>query len=279
MKHKVLRPAVLLAFSGIVALACRGDRTPPSEDSALLHDLAQAERSNAGPALEDTALGATRVPTPRRPATPTTTTTKTPPAESKVQPPLSPPPTPAPAPAPAAAPARQAALEAGTAIALTSGARMCTSTLKPGDKFIATLPNEVTGANGFRFPAGSRAVIEVVAITRHANADSATIDFRVRSINANGVSYAVVGEVRPAGSLERTQRASEGGDKSKVIGGAIAGAVIGQVLGKDTKSTVIGAAAGAAAGTAAAAASRKYEGCLPASSAMRLTLTEPLYVT
>lgn len=141
------------------------------------------------------------------------------------------------------------------------------------------LPTEVTGSNGFRIPAGSKAVIEVVTITRHANADSATIDFRIRSINADGVTYAVAGEVRPVGSLERTARASQGGDKSKVIGGAIAGAVLGQVLGKDTKSTVIGAAAGAAAGTAAASAARKYEGCLPASSALRLTLTEPLYVS
>lgn len=266
---------VLMTMSCLVA--CRSDRVPPSEDSALLSDLAQAERANSGPALEDTAFGSTRIPSARQPTSKGTTAPRRSPAESPMVTPTLPSPTPTPA--RTAAPARQAALGAGTAIALTSGARMCTSTLKPGDKFIATLPNEVAGADGFRFPAGSKAVIEVVTITRHANADSATIDFRVRSINAGGVTYAVVGEVRPTGSLERTQRASEGGDKSKIIGGAIAGAVIGQVLGKDTKSTVIGAAAGAAAGTAAASASRKYEGCLPASSALRLTLTEPLYVT
>lgn len=268
-----------IALAGILCVGgCRGDRTPPSEDSTLLQDLAQAERANSGPAFEDTALGATKAPSAPRPSTKNSTATKTTPVESQVVNPPTTSPTPTPAPVPAA-PARVAALEAGTAIALTSGPRICTSTLKPGDKFIATLPSDVTGANGFRFPAGSRAVIEVLAINRHANADSATIDFRIRSISADGVTYTLVGDVRPVTSLERVARASQGGDKSKIIGGAIAGAVLGQVLGKDTKSTVIGAAAGAAAGTAAAGASRKYEGCLPASSALRLTLTEPLYVS
>lgn len=271
--------SIALAVVGTLCLAaCRADRTPPPEDSALLQDLAQAERANSGPAFEDTALGTTKAPSAPRPSSRSSTATKTTPAQSQVVNAPVTSPTPAPVPVPAA-PARVAALEAGTAIALTSGPRICTSTLKPGDKFIATLPSDVTGANGFRFPAGSKAVIEVLAINRHANADSATIDFRIRSINANGVTYALSGDVKPVSSLERVARESKGGDKSKVIGGAIAGAVIGQVLGKDTKATVIGAAAGAAAGTAAANASRKYEGCLPASSALRLTLTEPLYVS
>lgn len=275
-KQSFLR-SFAVAFLAVSAVgACRGDRTPPSEDSALLMDLAQAERANSGPAFEDTALGTTKAPSTPRPTTKGSTATKSPPAQS---PPVISPSSSQPVTTPATGPARQAALDAGTAIALTSGPRVCTSTLKPGDKFIATLPRDVTGANGFRFPAGSKAVIEVVTITRHEHADSATIDFRVRSINAGGVTYAVAGEVRPVGQLERVARESKGGDKSKIIGGAIAGAVIGQVLGKDTKSTVIGAAAGAAAGTVAATSSRKYEGCLPAASALRLTLTEPLYVT
>jgi outer membrane lipoprotein SlyB len=268
-----LRFAVVAVALLCVVGGCKGDRTPPSDDSALLSDLAQAEQANAGPALQDTALGATKAPSvPRSSARGSSSTSSTP----QVTPPA---PASQPVTTPAAAPARQAALDAGTAIALTSGPRMCTSTLKPGDKFIATLPNDVTGTNGFRFPAGSKAVIEVLTITRHEHADSATIDFRVRSISAGGVTYAVVGDVRPVSPLERIQRESKGGDKSKVIGGAIAGAVLGQVLGKDTKSTVIGAAAGAAAGTVAAQSTRKYEGCLPAASALKLTLTEPLYIT
>jgi hypothetical protein len=65
-------------------------------------------------------------------------------------------------------------------------------------------------------------------------------------------------------------------DRRKVVGGAVAGAVLGQIMGRNTKATVIGAAAGAAAGTAAAVASRKYDACLPAGGAVRVTTTRQI---
>jgi hypothetical protein len=173
-------------------------------------------------------------------------------------------------------PARKISLGAGTSIGLTTGSPVCT-TNRPGDKFIATLSSEVSGNDGFRFPAGSKAVVEVLNVTD--SAEPPTIEFRIRAISVDGVSYPVTGDVTTLGALQRTSQATSTNDKKKVIGGAIAGAVLGQVLGKDTKSTVIGAAAGAAAGTMAAKAGTKYAGCLPAQSALRLTLTEPVYAS
>jgi hypothetical protein len=54
--------------------------------------------------------------------------------------------------------------------------------------------------------------------------------------------------------------------------------VLGRILGRSTKATVIGAAAGAAAGTAAAKSSESSNACLPAGSALRLTLSRDIAV-
>jgi len=135
------------------------------------------------------------------------------------------------------------------------------------------------GNDGFRFPAGAKAVVEYLGVTESGAGGAPVIEFRVRSISVDGVTYPVTGAVASLGTLEKTSQSKSGDDKKKVIGGAIAGAVLGQVLGKDTKSTVIGAAAGAAAGTVAARRATTYAGCLPARSALRLTLSEPVYAT
>ncbi len=246
--------------------ACKGDRQPTAEDSALLRDLAMAE--GPGPALEDSALGSTRATTP-------------PPRPVK-----SPARRPAPSPAPVvtspaaapAAPARKVSMGAGTAIALATGTRVCT-TNRPGDRLIATLTSEVVGNDGFRFPAGAKAVVEYLGVTESGAGGAPVIEFRIRSISVDGSTYPVTGAVASLGTLEKTSQSKSGDDKKKVIGGAIAGAVLGQVLGKDTRSTVIGAAAGAAVGTVAARRATKYAGCLPAQSALRLTLSEPIYAT
>lgn len=260
--HRLFVIGVTLIF----AAGCKNDKTPAAEDSALLQDLAMAE--GAGPALEDTALGAARAPSPPPVKAKAATPKRAPSPRPTVE-------TPAPTPS---APARKVAMGAGTSINLTTGSRVCT-TNRPGDKFIATLSSEVVGNDGFRFPAGSRAVVEVLTVDHAESGTSASIRFRIRAINVAGVSYPVTGDVTTLSELEKTSQSTSSGDKKKVIGGAIAGAVLGQVLGNDTKSTVIGAAAGAAAGTMAAKRGTKYAGCLPPQSALRLTLTEPLYAT
>jgi hypothetical protein len=160
-------------------------------------------------------------------------------------------------------------------MAFALGARVCT-TASIGDPFVATLTETVTGDNGARIPAGTRAVVEVASVSQGSNNQDAVLTFRIRSIATDDGSVRPAGEATPLDSLERVRAEQKGSDAKKVAGGAIAGAIIGQILGKDTKGTVIGAAAGAAAGTAAAIATAKYEGCLPSGGRIRLALAEPL---
>ena len=93
--------------------------------------------------------------------------------------------------------------------------------------------------------------------------------------------YDVAADVLPTSALERTkiENPDKNADKKKVIGGAVAGAILGNILGHSTKSTVIGAAAGGAAGAVVAKSGEKWEACLPAGSALKLTLSAPLVIS
>jgi hypothetical protein len=139
---------------------------------------------------------------------------------------------------------------------------------------VAQTAHPVTGANGIVFPTGSTVVLEVASVSRSANADSATLTFRVRSITADGTTYPVAGEVVPTGTLERRPSGAAGTDRRKVIAGAILGAVIGRVAGGDARGAVVGAAAGAAVGAAASRATTRHEACVPAGAELRLTVRE-----
>jgi hypothetical protein len=182
---------------------------------------------------------------------------------------------PIPAAAPAVAPAPSKQIGAGTGIVMTSGARVCTDTNRPGDKIVATVDSPVSGTNGAMVPAGSKVVLEVASVTP---GDQAQILFRVRSVYVNDSSYNISGDVTPSTPLERVkvQNPDANADKKKVIGGAIAGAILGQIIGHNTKGTVIGAATGAAAGAVAAKATEKYESCLPAGASLHMSLAQAL---
>jgi hypothetical protein len=171
-----------------------------------------------------------------------------------------------------------AEIGSGTSVALTSGAKVCTSTNLPGDKIVATVNEPVTGSNGAVIPAGSTVVLEVASVNSGSTADSTAIVFRVKSLVVNDKMYTLAANVSTGGQLEKTkvQGTDPNADKKKVIGGAIAGALIGQLIGHNTKGTIIGAAAGAATGAVVAKSGEKWEGCLPAGAPIHLTLTGPL---
>jgi hypothetical protein len=197
-------------------------------------------------------------------------------------------PTPAPEPAPAAVPVPDAAasaaapapiagdapavrrtlLAAGTTLAGTTGARLCTTTNRPGDRVVMRLTAPVTGPDGAVLPAGTAVLLEVL------RADS-LLELRVRSVQVDGELLPLVATTTLDTPIED---ATTGGgvDKKKVIGGAIAGAIIGQVLGKDTRGTVIGAAGGAAAGAVAGRRAGIKERCLPEGATVRVVLDQPL---
>jgi hypothetical protein len=154
---------------------------------------------------------------------------------------------------------------------------VCAASALAGDKFTATVAEPTIGSNGAVIPAGTTVVIEVASVERGDPIEQSHIQFRVRSLDVSGESRAVDGTVATLSPLEKVQVASND-DRKKVIGGAVAGAVLGRIFGGSTKSTVIGAAAGAAAGTAAAHATRSSDACLPAGSALRLTLSREIVV-
>lgn len=237
------------------------DRAPGAEtDSALLRDLALAAGSDTLPALTDTFLTSVkRAPAKRAPAR--GTAAKTPSTASTT---------------PAGPGPLTNGLNAGTILKLALDREICSSGARPGDKHVATITESVTGPGGFTIPAGSRVVVEVAEVLTGATPDSARLTFRVRTIAVGTTSYPAKGEIVPNEDPKREQVANTGGDRKKVIGGAIAGAIIGQVLGKDTKSTVIGAAAGAAAGSVGAARGTRYQLCIQRQATLRLTLSEDL---
>lgn len=282
--------ACLIGVALLTAAACR-DKSAAARaaaDSDLARDLALAgSQPAAQPSFQDTTVAPTPTPAKqveKQPPAPVRTRTAKQPKRETPQPVVqtpAPQPAPAPvtvAPAPVLAPApAPASIGAGSGLALTSGSKVCTSTNLPGDKLVATVNEAVTGSNGAVIPAGSSVVLEVASVTPGDNGQNAQITFRVRSVVVNDKTYNVSAEVTPLTPLEKTKVAGNpNADRNKVIGGAIVGGLIGQMIGHNTKGTVIGAAAGAATGAAVAKSGEKFEGCLPAGAAMRLTLNSAL---
>jgi hypothetical protein len=255
--------AVVLSTS-----ACRDSGDDLAGDTAALNrDLELANRDTAQPQLSDvpatsTSGGSvsgtrrTRPATPR-PATPTTTR-----SGNVVER------------APTGSEGRVASIAAGTTISMTSGARVCTNTFKPGDKFTATVTNTVQGSNGAVIPAGSKAVVQVTSVERSENVnDPARLGLIVQSVQVGGKTYPIDASITNV-ATETQRESTKKDDAKKVIGGAVAGAIIGQILGKDTKSTVIGAATGAAAGTAIAMGTGDYAGCIPVGGNITVRLNQ-----
>ncbi|MEO8624360.1 MAG: glycine zipper 2TM domain-containing protein, partial [bacterium] len=271
------RRILVLVATAALGAGCR-EKAPAPADSSLAQDLAMAQRAGAaGPSVfNDAPIGtapaspAKGAPTPR-PEPPRASAPTPRPTPRRQQPPAPVARTPEPAPqqpvtvaqAPAPAPAPAAGvIGSGSHIGMNTNAKVCTASLLIGDKFTATVSNGTVGSNGAAIPAGATVVLEVAAVDRSDPIESSRITFRVRSIDVNGESLPVAGDVAVLAAMDKVQ-SSSGNDKQKVIGGAVAGAVLGRIFGKSTKATVIGAAAGAAAGTVAAKNSQSNDACLP----------------
>ena len=248
-----------LTLAALVLCACSG-RDATTKDSTLARDLALANQAqSAQPQFQDTSASQSMTNQPRA-----TSHIANPPRTRTV-------PRQTDASQAGTAPAREIASGAG--FALASQQRICTTTNRPGDRFVATVTSAVVGSNGAVVPAGSSVVLDVASVSP----DNSSMTLRVVSVEFNGMSYPVSGQVETQSALERTKiQGDPNGDKKKVIGGAIAGAIIGQMIGHNTKGTIIGAATGAAGGAVAAKAMEKYEACLPVGGAIRLTLDSPI---
>lgn len=292
-----LRHAASIALALSVALsACSRRDSDNAVDSSLNRDLAMAGQSvPPGFTPADTALNPNarvretpKAPTVRtspprptaqpRPSNPTRVASAPAPATSRTQAPVTEPePTPSPvveSPAPAASSAgtRGSGL-AGTALAMSTGSRVCTNN-RVGDKLVARVGSS-SGPGAGQIPAGSTVVLEVASLeVNDANPEQSRIIFRIRQISVGEVDYPGNGvTVAAEGGLQKVNTTPASSDVKKAAAGAIAGAILGQVIGHDTKGTVIGAAAGAAGGAVLGRATRKYEGCLPAGAPLHVTLS------
>jgi hypothetical protein len=251
-------------------------------DSALNRDIQLANRDTAAvPTLTDVPAGTTTSPAPstsapartstapRTTARTPTTTTRTPAVTSSGN---------TVARTSAGSAARVGTIPAGATLSLASRSKVCTNTNKVGDRFTATVTNQITGSNGAVIPVGATATIEVTELKRSENVnDNVIMGFRVVSVTYGGHTYPVSATTTNA-QVDKVKNQPKSKDVQKVVGGAAIGAIAGQILGKSTKATVIGAAAGGAAGAAAAAATSNYEGCVNSGGAITATLNSSTQV-
>jgi len=270
----------LLVLSVVALGACQRGEAPKS-DSALTADLALASQMQAArpvPQFQDSAPKAEApepAPTqPRRVAqrVENAPRVRTVPRQPVVTQPVVTQPQPQPvrqAEAPSTRPAAGPSIGAGAAFSLAAQQRICTASNRPGDRFVATVSNTITGANGAAIPAGSNVVLEVASVIDDG------MTFSVNSVELNGRNYPLTGSVLSTGELEKVRLNPES-DAKKVAAGAVVGGLLGQIMKKNTKGTVIGAAAGAATGAVAAKMTAKYDNCLPVGAPMRLTLSSAL---
>ena len=265
---KYIRSTAAVAL--MIAAACSGDKNSAnaSQDSTLNKDLSLANTdTSAKPQLADvpaTAAHAKTSPAPEprhheHAATGVTksgnTVNRTPVAESAV-----------------------GTIPSGSNLSLSSNARVCTNTNHVGDHVTATVSNTVNGSNGAAIPSGATATLEITTLKRSENAnDKIQMGFNIMSVSFGGHTYPVSGTTTSA-QVERVRNEPTGKDVQKVGIGAAAGAIAGKLLGHSTKATVIGGALGAAAGAGTAVATANYEGCVPQSGTIAVTLNSPVQV-
>jgi hypothetical protein len=170
-------------------------------------------------------------------------------------------------------------VSAGTSFDVRPVARVCTNTFKPGDRFTAILDGSVVGSDGAVIPAGSSVVLKVDEATRSENSnDSLKLTFSAVSVRIGQRSYELTGHVLQTAPLERVRVQSTTDQAKKVGAGALIGALAGQLLGKNTRSTVMGGAVGAAAGAAVAAGTADYDGCVPRTATLTVSLDAPVRI-
>jgi hypothetical protein len=173
-------------------------------------------------------------------------------------------------PAPAAA---SVVLPSGTAIDVTSNARVCTNTYHVGDTFTGNTSEAINGNNGGELPSGSVITFRVTQVKNSNNmTQHGEIGIAIDSIAMNGANYPAEADITSA-ATQKVRASSVGQEATKAGIGTAAGAVLGQVIGHNAKSTIIGAAAGLAAGGATALATTMYDFCIPQNGKISLKLT------
>lgn len=157
--------------------------------------------------------------------------------------------------------------------------KLCTNSLKVGDRVDATLSDAVQGSGGATLPAGATTVL-LVTQSQFGNNDANKVKlaFRAVSVAFDGRTYPLDSADVTTPALTKVRRQSTGAQAGKVAAGAAIGALLGRVLGKNTRNTVAGAAAGAAGGAVVAAGTADYDGCVPANERLAVSLVKPVRI-
>ena len=166
----------------------------------------------------------------------------------------------------------------GTSIDMTSTERVCTNTNHEGDKFTATVNQNIAGSTGVAIPSGAKAVIVVSQLKKSGRTgDPIQMTFDVTNLTWGDRSYPIDATIDHV-DVDKVRNASTTSDVAKVGGGAVIGGIIGQIIGHSTKGVVIGAATGAAAGTAVAMGTAGYDGCVPVGGNIKIHLNAPAQI-
>jgi hypothetical protein len=143
-----------------------------------------------------------------------------------------------------------------------------------GQTYAAEIAESVEDQTGrILIPRGSPAELVVAQVSGGGTAGTPVLELAVRSINVNGMSYAVASDTSlqqgPAG-IGRNRRTAE-----MVGGGALLGTLIGAVAGGG-KGAVVGALSGAAGGAAVQVLTRGKEIEVPAETLLTFRLEDSL---
>jgi len=295
------RSATLPVLLVLAAVTACGDKGSQQANGAPAREIQLAPSAAAQPQLNDAPVA--KAPEPKKPAPrpvqvakapepqpappppqqqvvvrPLTATDNAPVVNSPVPVSSGAPLVPGAAPGGAPAPA-MGTIIVGTTLTVRPIARVCTNTFKAGDRFTAILSESVTGLDGAVIPSGSSVVLKVDESTRSENSkDSLRLTFSAVSLRIGQQSYDLTGHVSQTTPLEKVRVQTTGDQAKKVGAGVVIGAIAGQLLGKNTKSTVAGAAVGAAAGAAVAVGTADYDGCVPTTAGLSVSLDAPLRI-
>ena len=272
-------PLALLLLAALVPLAACGEA-----ESA---QAGPAERIEAVQQATEQAESAPGEPVPpvvqpsMQPEAPTTdaATPATAPRPRPTPRPAVPASAPAGAPEPAR-PAREALfVPEGTLIEATVESELSTERSAVGDRFFATIADDVLGANGaVLIPAGATINARVAESRASTGPDQpAVLMVEIESIGSGAAALPMTAEVVELES-EVQARDSNTETATKVGVGAVAGAILGRILGDDKKDAAKGAVVGAAAGAAVAVAQRDGHAVVKPGARMVVRLSERLFV-
>ena len=198
------------------------------------------------------------------------------PAASQPAPPQPAPATPA-AEEPPAMPAPTVFAAAGTHMKFRLAESLSTKSSRVGDRFQATLIEDVVSPRGeVLVPLGSVAQGVVVQSQESQGSDQpAVLALRMEMLAVRGDTHPIEATIVEADASADT-RDSGGETAAKIAAGAAAGALLGRIIGGDTEGALVGAGAGAVAGTVFAVTTKGGHAEVGEGSTLTVRLDEPL---